>query len=219
MSMSERLRKYCSTCGVSLFKDDRGWEYCPYCEQAIKFQDQLASLRAALSRAEAAEGKVCFLKTEFQHIAEYWNRDQNETAMADALWHIIEVAEAAALTLTTPCSHAEDAKRAGDGVSRIAAERIRQKSVEGWTPEHDEQHGFGELSIAAACYALNCRKEDGSPIEGDAVVHDRDCHDGWPWSRKWDKRGKHSRERSLEIAGALIAAELDRIAALREVGK
>jgi hypothetical protein len=29
------------------------------------------------------------------NISEYWNRDQNETAMADALWHIIEVSEAA----------------------------------------------------------------------------------------------------------------------------
>jgi hypothetical protein len=28
-----------------------------------------------------------------EHIQEYWNRDQNETAMADALWHIIETAE------------------------------------------------------------------------------------------------------------------------------
>lgn len=27
-----------------------------------------------------------------EHIVEYWNRDQNEDAMADALWHIIEVA-------------------------------------------------------------------------------------------------------------------------------
>jgi hypothetical protein len=30
-----------------------------------------------------------------KHIEEYWNRDQNETAMADALWHIIETAQAA----------------------------------------------------------------------------------------------------------------------------
>lgn len=30
-----------------------------------------------------------------QHISEYWNGDQNEQAMSDALWHIIETAEAA----------------------------------------------------------------------------------------------------------------------------
>lgn len=28
-----------------------------------------------------------------QHIAEYWNRDRNDSAMHDALWHIIEIAE------------------------------------------------------------------------------------------------------------------------------
>ncbi|MER0953532.1 hypothetical protein AAA616_27255 [Pseudomonas aeruginosa] len=30
-----------------------------------------------------------------QHIEEYWNRDSNEQAMTDALWHIIETAQAA----------------------------------------------------------------------------------------------------------------------------
>lgn len=29
------------------------------------------------------------------HIEEYWNRDQNDTAMSDALWHIIDVAQEA----------------------------------------------------------------------------------------------------------------------------
>lgn len=33
----------------------------------------------------------------------------------------------------------------------------------------------------------------------------------WPWPTEWDKRGKHSRHRQLEIAGALIAAEIDRL--------
>lgn len=30
-----------------------------------------------------------------QHIVEYWNRDRNDKAMHDALWHIIEVADEA----------------------------------------------------------------------------------------------------------------------------
>ena len=34
------------------------------------------------------------LLAALEHVVEYWNRDQNETAMADALWHIIETAEA-----------------------------------------------------------------------------------------------------------------------------
>jgi hypothetical protein len=27
-----------------------------------------------------------------EHIVEYWNRDENETSMSDALWHIIQTA-------------------------------------------------------------------------------------------------------------------------------
>lgn len=31
----------------------------------------------------------------FENVREYWNRDRNEQAMSDALWHIIETAEEA----------------------------------------------------------------------------------------------------------------------------
>jgi len=101
-------------------------------------------------------------------------------------------------------------REAGEGVARIAAERVRCKREEGWTPEHDARHEMGELSIAAACYALN-KEQPG--ISGIHFVTRDGRHDAWPWARKWDKRDKHDRERSLEIAGQLIAAELDRIAA------
>lgn len=33
------------------------------------------------------------LLVALEHIKEYWNRDQNEQAMSDALWHIIETAD------------------------------------------------------------------------------------------------------------------------------
>lgn len=35
----------------------------------------------------------------------------------------------------------------------VLAERRRQVEVEGWTPEHDDEHGQHELAHAAACYA------------------------------------------------------------------
>jgi hypothetical protein len=51
-------------------------------------------------RADAAEERESKLLVEIErlrdgleHIKEYWNRDENETAMADALWHIIETAD------------------------------------------------------------------------------------------------------------------------------
>jgi len=54
----------------------------------VHFMHEMADANARLIAA-APE-----MLEALQHIAEYWNRDQNETAMADALWHIIETAEA-----------------------------------------------------------------------------------------------------------------------------
>lgn len=81
------------------------------------------------------------------------------------------------------------------GVEMIANERARQVYREGWTPEHDDTHANGEMAWAAVCYAAP------KPLENDP----------WPWSDEWDKRMKHNRMRQLQIAGALIAAELDRL--------
>lgn len=78
------------------------------------------------------------------------------------------------------------------GVELIAAERERQVSQEGWTPEHDDEHKHGELRGAAACYALG-----------------RMIPEIWPWSSEWWKPGNRIRE--LAKAGALIAAEIDRL--------
>lgn len=94
-----------------------------------------------------------------------------------------------------------------NGIERIAAERKRQIEIEGWDTNHDQQHTYGELRIAAACYAT-----EGTDAWVSLGVYDPD-DDGWPWHEKLDKRKKHSRIRQLEIAGALIAAEIDRILA------
>jgi hypothetical protein len=90
------------------------------------------------------------------------------------------------------------------GIEMIAAERKRQTEQEGWTPEHDAQHDQGELTIAAACYALN-----KMPTYADHWQ--AETSEWWPWHPDWDKREKHDRIRSLAIAGALIAAEIDRL--------
>lgn len=77
-------------------------------------------------------------------------------------------------------------------VADVVAERERQKAVEGWTPEHDDEHKDGELARAAACYAL------GTPVRHK-----------WPWGAEWWKPG--DRRRNLVKAGALILAEIDRL--------
>lgn len=97
------------------------------------------------------------------------------------------------------------------GIELIAAERKRQVEVIGWDPEHDEEHNRGELAWAAVCYAA---PEDIIRVFlSDGTVERKRWVDPWPWEEKWDKRSRHDRVKRLIIAGALIAAELDRIQA------
>jgi len=92
-----------------------------------------------------------------------------------------------------------------EGATRIVKERIRQITVEGWDADHDDQHIHGDLAVHAA----------GLAVYGtDAIVDDprieltpADIHDEWGLIQKH----KDDPERMLEIAGALIAAELDRV--------
>lgn len=110
------------------------------------------------------------------------------------------------------------------GIELIAEERQRQIEIEGWTDAHDKQHDGGELSAAAACYAVNkheqkIRVQIHLPAESDFFVNDGDrgdrrlrpegWYDGFPFEQ--DKRDKHDRIKSLQIAGGLIAAEIDRL--------
>jgi hypothetical protein len=83
-----------------------------------------------------------------------------------------------------------------DGAQRIADERQRQIRAEGYTPEHDDEHECGELAEAAGCYAL--RVDHHWPMEWECV-HLR------------AQPTPAQRIRELEKAGALIAAEIDRL--------
>lgn len=79
----------------------------------------------------------------------------------------------------------------------ILTERRRQIEAEGWAPEHDDEHGAGEMALAAACYALNAA---GCGCE---VARN------WPWDRSWWKPSTPRRD--LVKAGALILAEIERL--------
>ena len=93
------------------------------------------------------------------------------------------------------------------GSKMIADERTRQIEQEGYDEQHDQRYLSGELPIAAACYAV-----EGN--EGVFVSNGMgEDEDAWPWGTDFDKRKKHNRLKRLVIAGALIAAEIDRILA------
>lgn len=80
----------------------------------------------------------------------------------------------------------------------FVAERDRQVSVEGWTPEHDDQQDHGELAAAAACYAAG--SDDLINVVTDTDV----------WPQRFDYKPKDHR-RDLIRAGALLLAELERM--------
>ena len=110
------------------------------------------------------------------------------------------------------------------GVELIAAERQRQIDKEGWTAEHDDEHERGELASMAVCYASPYRPYVLGK-QGDNIYF----KDAYPpsWDSCWDKRKRHEfgdgivienkslppkqRIRNLVKAGALIAAEIDRL--------
>jgi len=93
------------------------------------------------------------------------------------------------------------------GADQIKVERERQINEEGWTAEHDDKHAIGELAKAAACYAvLDC---SNFVTLKDGAVTINIFRLLWPWHRDWWKPS--SRIRNLVKAGALIAAEIDRL--------
>lgn len=113
------------------------------------------------------------------------------------------------------------------GADLIREERNRQLDFECHTFRHDDGHGSGELALAAAMYAAPkrlyyCRE----------VALGIGFYDAWPWSIDWDKRLQYGERREnphklpppdpdtythaeridlLVKAGALIAAEIDRL--------
>jgi hypothetical protein len=95
-----------------------------------------------------------------------------------------------------------------NGVELIAEERQRQIDVEGWTPEHDDGHLFDVLALAASCYAMpaGCRVIQGGASHMNSVLSLL-----WPFEKSAWKPRPGNRVKELVIAGALIAAEIDRL--------
>ena len=94
--------------------------------------------------------------------------------------------EAAALCVKLPAAATD-----------VLAERQRQITSEGWTPEHDDAYQNSELADAAACYAIHAHNQGFS-----TPAH-------WPWNPEWWKQSGPRRD--MVKAGALIIAEIERI--------
>ena len=106
-----------------------------------------------------------------------------------------------------------------NGVELIAAERKRQVEAEGWTPEHDNEHAECELLAAAVNYLeLGEFVSHYGRTDGETFFHGHPPSRSfrWPFSKEWWKPDYQDPVRNLIKAGALIAAEIDRL--LRKKG-
>ena len=89
------------------------------------------------------------------------------------------------------------------GAEQIAAERRRQIDEEGWTEDHDAGHDNESLALAAAVYATPADRRTFAFIDNAPAM--------WPWHTDDFKPTPNNRVRELVKAGALIAAEIDRL--------
>jgi hypothetical protein len=109
----------------------------------------------------------------------------------------------------------------------IMSERARQVDIKGYDEAHDDDHSEGELALAAIAYAAPDRVYLRIVNEPDRIMFE----DPWPWDEDADNRRNEAgqiasnslsyqtienRIDQLAVAGALLAAEIDRLLRLRE---
>lgn len=88
------------------------------------------------------------------------------------------------------------------GLELIAEERQRQITAEGYTAAHDDEHVCGEL-IDAGLSHIHGAINYGHPAMQRPPL-------AWPWDKnQW--KPNTDRIRNLVKAGALLAAEIDRL--------
>lgn len=97
------------------------------------------------------------------------------------------------------------------GAFAILEERRRQVEVLGYFSEQDDLYRNGELALAGMCYAFFAAQ----PVHQRAAMAGRPWW-RWPWgNHTWKPK---TRRKDLVRAGALIAAEIDRLDRLGEGG-
>lgn len=121
--------------------------------------------------------------------------------------------------LAEPCEAGEAQEWRSPAASDVLTERRRQTEVEGWTPEHDDEHSDRSMALAAACYAmfasLSDRQRAATDMPASLTVAGKTIPGWaawlgiWPWARSWWK--PKDRRRDLVRAGALILAEIERL--------
>lgn len=193
---------------------DYGDAYCPHCNETdpdecanvgLAWNVQQAKINALIAQLESVQKERDELRAEQKEhdgqIAEMEGKIQIRNTGLRLKTELYEKAKAAL--------SAANEKPLTPVILEIANERRRQISVEGWAPEHDDQHSSGELAGAAGCYAkhVNARQWCFKNNPDDYQCEPEPS--GWPWEPEWWKP-KNPRS-DLIRAAALIVAELERL--------
>ncbi|HBR4803946.1 TPA: hypothetical protein L9W67_002677 [Klebsiella pneumoniae] len=139
-----------------------------------------ANVLALVEALEKAKGMEAYWKTQCRGITDHCEELQ------------ARIAELESRTVTATATAA---------AADVLAERKRQVTTEGWTPEHDDQHVNFEMAIAGGLYAI-------SAVDSHHKLRNS-APSAWPWDRKWWK--PDGPRRDLVKAGALILAEIERL--------
>lgn len=188
----------------------------------LKTREEMSRAIGAYLSAQQREPVVRVPKfSVIMHQIALWSDDEGldlSTGQGDALTRRIMAAieiQSSDVEAYRDCSEAsrrdssEPESSTSEAIADIAAERRRQIDVEGWTPEHDDGHSRGELACAAGCYAL---------VAGGLMDWLRiSSLKLWPWSQEWFR--PNNTRRNLVKAGALIAAEIERLDRLASSGR
>lgn len=96
------------------------------------------------------------------------------------------------------------------GALLISQERERQQLIYGYGPYQDDMHRSGEMNDAAISYAMAAAKQArGEPLRCLQTMESAGMIP-WPWEASYWKPSDDP-IRNLVRAGALIAAEIDRL--------
>lgn len=98
------------------------------------------------------------------------------------------------------------------GAELIRLERLRQMTDEHFDNAHDDGHIAGQLSAAGASYAMAASAQIKFGREN---MNDILAPSQWPWEPEWWKL-EDDPVRTLVKAGALIAAEIDRLQRMKK---
>lgn len=150
----------------------------------------IAELEAAAPSAAAPEISTAhgpWLPSRYDEGETYCERCLTRSVFADKRKcepHIVSAPQAASEPVATQAAR------------DVLAERQRQISTEGYTPEHDDEHGAEEFGRAASVYA-NSHVYD---VIGASYM-------GWPWDEAWYK--PTTQRRDFVKAAALLLAGIE----------